>query len=108
MSSSQEIAEAAYALACLDIAQATARLAERHNFTPLLTDDADFTIKAGRHPVVEQALPASSPFIANDCQLSPNANLWLLTGPNMAGKSTYLRQNAHIAILAQAGFFCTC
>ena len=71
----------------------------------MLTDDLDFTIEAGRHPVVEQALPASSPFIANDCQLSPQANLWLLTGPNMAGKSTYLRQNAHIAILAQAGLF---
>ena len=103
---SGQICEAAYALACLDIAQATARLAERYNFTrPLLTDDVDFTIEAGRHPVVEQALPASSPFIANDCQLSPQANLWLLTGPNMAGKSTYLRQNAHIAILAQAGLF---
>ena len=103
---SGQIAEAAHALACLDIAQATACLAERHNFKcPLLTDDVDFTIEGGRHPVVEQALPASSPFIANDCQLSPQANLWLLTGPNMAGKSTYLRQNAHIAILAQAGLF---
>ena len=50
-------------------------------------------------------MPASSPFIANDCELSSQANLWLLTGPNMAGKSTYLRQNAHIAILAQAGLF---
>ena len=103
---SGQIAEAANALACLDIAQATARLAERHNFNrPVLTDDVDFTIEAGRHPVVEQVLPSSSPFIANDCQLSPQANLWLLTGPNMAGKSTYLRQNAHIAILAQAGLF---
>ena len=103
---SRQIAEAAHALACLDVAQATARLAERYNFNrPLLTDDVDFNIEAGRHPVVEQALPDASPFIANDCQLSPQANLWLLTGPNMAGKSTYLRQNAHIAILAQAGLF---
>ena len=61
MSASEQIAEAAFALACLDIAQATARLAERHNFTrPLLTDDSEFTIKSGRHPVVEQVLPASS------------------------------------------------
>ncbi len=103
---SEQIAEAAHALACLDIAQATARLSERHNFTrPSLTDGVDFTIEGGRHPVVEQVLPASSPFIANDCKLSPQANLWLLTGPNMAGKSTYLRQNAHIVILAQAGLF---
>jgi DNA mismatch repair protein MutS len=103
---SGQIAEAAHGLACLDVAQSTARLAERHNFIrPLLTDDAEFTIEAGRHTVVEQALPASSPFIANDCRMSKQANLWLLTGPNMAGKSTYLRQNAHIAILAQAGLF---
>ena len=104
---SGQIAEAAHALACLDVAHATARLAERHNYTrPFLREDTTFQIEAGRHPVVEQMLTTSSPFIANDCQLSEQANLWLLTGPNMAGKSTYLRQNAHIAILAQAGSVC--
>ena len=103
---SGQIAEAAHALACLDVAHATARLAERHNYTrPFLREDTTFQIEAGRHPVVEQMLTTSSPFIANDCQLSEQANLWLLTGPNMAGKSTYLRQNAHIAILAQAGLY---
>ena len=103
---SGQIAEAAHALACLDVAHSTARLAERHHYTrPFLRDDTTFQIEAGRHPVVEQMLTTSSPFIANDCQLSEQANLWLLTGPNMAGKSTYLRQNAHIAILAQAGLY---
>ena len=103
---SAQIAEAAHALACLDVAHATARLATRHNYTrPLLKDDTSFDIQGGRHPVVEQMLGASDPFIANDCRLSEQENIWLLTGPNMAGKSTYLRQNAHIAILAQAGLY---
>ena len=106
LAQSAQIAEAAHALACLDVAHATARLAERHNYTrPQLRDDTCFEIEAGRHPVVEQMLAAATPFIANDCQLSEQGNLWLLTGPNMAGKSTYLRQNAHIAILAQAGLY---
>ena len=65
-----------------------------------------FDIKGGRHPVVEQALKAQGvSFIANDCDLAPDNRLWLLTGPNMAGKSTFLRQNALIAILAQMGSF---
>ena len=103
---SAQIAEAAHALACLDVAHATARLAERHNYVrPQVRDDQTFNIQGGRHPVVEQMLGASTPFIANDCRLSEQENLWLLTGPNMAGKSTYLRQNAHIAILAQAGLY---
>ena len=71
----------------------------------------DFVIEGGRHPVVEQALTREGrPFIANDCDLSPPpgeaaGRIWLLTGPNMAGKSTFLRQNALIAILAQMGSF---
>jgi DNA mismatch repair protein MutS len=69
-----------------------------------------FDIEGGRHPVVEQALAQSAPFIANDCDLSPPAKekagrIWVMTGPNMAGKSTFLRQNALIAILAQMGAF---
>ena len=70
-----------------------------------------FRIARGRHPVVEAALADDDrgPFIANDCDLSPDgeqpARLWLVTGPNMAGKSTFLRQNALIAILAQMGSF---
>ena len=61
-------------------------------------------MSAGRHPVVE-AMQPDTPFVPNDCNLGPDRNLWLLTGPNMAGKSTFLRQNALIAILAQAGSF---
>ena len=70
-------------------------------------DDGDaFRIVGGRHPVVEQALASEGKrFIANDADLSEEHRLWLLTGPNMAGKSTFLRQNALIAILAQAGSF---
>src|SRR5262249_18788886 len=70
-----------------------------------------FTIEGGRHPVVEQALATDGgPFVANDCDLSPPPShkagrVWLLTGPNMAGKSTFLRQNALIAILAQMGSY---
>src|SRR5207248_6053229 len=64
-------------------------------------------VKGGRQPVVEAALAASQSggFIANDCDLCAGQRLWLLTGPNMAGKSTFLRQNALIAILAQIGSF---
>src|SRR5262249_58052429 len=67
--------------------------------------------EGGRHPVVEQTLAGDGgPFVANDCDLSPpasaaNGRIYLVTGPNMAGKSTYLRQNALIAILAQMGSF---
>lgn len=101
-----DIFAAAQALAKLDVANATARLAEQENYCcPVLSDDRRFFIKDGRHPVVEQSLPSAQSFMANDCQLDENQNLWLLTGPNMAGKSTYLRQNAHIAIMAQAGFY---
>ena len=96
----------AEAIAALDVACSTARLAELYDFCcPHLTDDTAFSIEAGRHPVVEQAISQETSFIANDCSLSEEANLWLLTGPNMAGKSTYLRQNAHMAILAQSGFY---
>ena len=94
------------AIAALDVACSTAKLAELFDYCcPHLTDDTTFSIEAGRHPVVEQAISQETKFIANDCSLSEEANLWLLTGPNMAGKSTYLRQNAHMAILAQAGFY---
>jgi len=106
------IKEAAEALATLDVATALAQLAvERDYVRPQLDGSLDFVVEGGRHPVVEQALTADGgPFVANDCDLSPPAGaaagrIWLLTGPNMAGKSTFLRQNALIAILAQMGSF---
>lgn len=99
----------ARALAEIDVAGALADLALARNWcAPKLDDSRAFTITAGRHPVVEAALDRTGqPFIANDCDLSAteSAAIWLLTGPNMAGKSTFLRQNALIAILAQMGSY---
>jgi DNA mismatch repair protein MutS len=103
------IAEAARALAELDIAAAFADLAAGENWVePVIDESRAFHVEAGRHPVVELALKrAGESFIANDCGLTQDSTpaIWLLTGPNMAGKSTFLRQNAIIALLAQAGAF---
>jgi DNA mismatch repair protein MutS len=106
------IKEAAEALAVIDVAAALAQLAvERHYVRPQIDASLDFVIEGGRHPVVEQMLAGDGgPFVANDCDLSAPASaasgrIYLVTGPNMAGKSTYLRQNALIAILAQMGSF---
>jgi DNA mismatch repair protein MutS len=113
--SATAIKDAAEALANLDVATALAQLAAAHAYVrPEVDATLDFIIEGGRHPVVEQALTGDGgPFIANDCDLSPPSEkgrekagrIYLLTGPNMAGKSTYLRQNALIAILAQMGSF---
>ena len=96
----------ARALAEIDLTAALAHLAVTENWArPRVDDSHAFEIAGGRHPVVEAALQKSgAPFVANDCDLT-NANIWLLTGPNMAGKSTFLRQNALLAILAQMGSF---
>ncbi len=98
--------------ALLDVATALAKLAIDDNYVrPEVDGSLGFAIEGGRHPVVEQALKRDGqPFIANACDLSPapaqtSGQLWLLTGPNMAGKSTFLRQNALIALLAQIGTF---
>ena len=104
---STEILQAARALACLDVVSSLAHLAIQKNWVrPTLTLGKEFDIKGGRHPVVEAALEKThTDFIPNDCNLNEQNNLWLLTGPNMAGKSTFLRQNALIAILAQMGSY---
>jgi DNA mismatch repair protein MutS len=99
---------AAAALATLDVAASQAVLAVEQRYArPVLVAGTEFKLVGGRHPVVEAALKAqgASGFVANDCELKPGQKLWLLTGPNMAGKSTFLRQNALIAILAQMGGF---
>ncbi len=120
---SAAIKECAEALGSLDVASALGTLAaERDYARPVVDDGHGFVIEGGRHPVVEQALARDgTPFVANDCNLSPPpppfpppqagedkegvGRIWLITGPNMAGKSTFLRQNALIAILAQMGSF---
>ncbi|PZX45843.1 DNA mismatch repair protein MutS [Roseinatronobacter thiooxidans] len=101
------LAQTARALAEIDLAAGLADIAQSAGWcAPKLDQSRIFQITGGRHPVVEAALERSGqPFIANDCDLSAEktAAIWLLTGPNMAGKSTFLRQNAVIAILAQMG-----
>ena len=102
------IARCAQALAGLDVSAALAELARDQGcIRPTIDDSLAFDIRGGRHPVVEAALRENgdSPFVANDCRLEGEQSLWLITGPNMAGKSTFLRQNALIAVLAQIGAF---
>ncbi|WP_092077543.1 DNA mismatch repair protein MutS [Poseidonocella sedimentorum] len=101
-----EIGDAARALAEIDLTTSLAELAQQENWSrPKIDDSRAFEIEAGRHPVVETSQRNSgTPFIANDCALGQES-IWLLTGPNMAGKSTFLRQNALIALLAQMGAF---
>jgi DNA mismatch repair protein MutS len=108
----EPIKAAAAALAAIDVSAALARLAAERNYVrPVVDDGLAFVIEGGRHPVVEQALARDGiPFIANDCDISPPngeqaGRISVITGPNMAGKSTYLRQNALIAVLAQMGSF---
>ncbi|MEZ5857351.1 MAG: DNA mismatch repair protein MutS [Hyphomicrobiaceae bacterium] len=131
VSARQQLGALASALAELDCLAALAELAEREGYVrPALEDTSTFEIRGGRHPVVEQALKAqkAGPFVENDCVLGQLATpttpaaapqpgrppgfdetaegrIWLVTGPNMAGKSTFLRQNALIVVLAQMGSF---
>ena len=110
MEHGEPLSAIADALGILDVASALGELAIAARYVrPEMDGGLRFKITRGRHPVVEAALQAANggPFVPNDCDLSPNAKgrLWLVTGPNMAGKSTFLRQNALIAILAQMGSF---
>ena len=112
MAASDDLRAAAQAFAMLDVATALAKLAIDENYVrPEVDNSLSFAIEGGRHPVVEQALKHNGqPFIANACDLSPgpeqkSGQIWLITGPNMAGKSTFLRQNALIALMAQIGSF---
>ncbi len=101
-----KLSQIAESLAFLDSIAAIAELSENRNYIrPELFNDKRFIIKDGRHVVVESHLKTDQTFIPNDCQLVENDRLWLLTGPNMAGKSTFLRQNALLVIMAQSGFF---
>ena len=103
------IAAAAEAVAVVDVTAALAELAASLDWTrPKIDGSLSFRITGGRHPVVEAALKrGGAAFIANDCDLSgvEAGRILLVTGPNMGGKSTYLRQNALVAVLAQMGSF---
>jgi DNA mismatch repair protein MutS len=116
----QALSAVASALAEIDHLSALAELAATENYVrPDITETGGFEIRGGRHPVVEQALrqSRSGAFIENDCVLGldnakpagsdeeTTARIWLVTGPNMAGKSTFLRQNALFVVLAQMGSF---
>jgi DNA mismatch repair protein MutS len=109
----EAIKAAANAIAVIDVSAALAALADEQAYCrPTVDGSLDFSIRGGRHPVVEQALrkAAGNPFVANHCDLSPadgqkNGSIWVITGPNMGGKSTFLRQNALIAIMAQMGSY---
>ncbi len=109
MVSADDISRSANALAELDIAAALADLALENNYCrPELDNSLIFEVEDGRHPVVEASIKRNNEgvFVGNNCSLDgENNRIWLLTGPNMAGKSTFLRQNAIIAIMAQIGSF---
>ena len=108
----ESVAETADALAAIDLAASFADLAAEENWVrPSIFSDRRFRVRSGRHPVVEAALrrSGSGSFVANDCDLTGEegrgCSIWLVTGPNMAGKSTFLRQNALILLLSQTGSF---
>ena len=110
LAASGPIGLAARALAEIDLAAGLADMAAAESWVePVVDDSRAFVVTGGRHPVVERALrrQGAGPFVANDCALTEAGTpaIWLLTGPNMAGKSTFLRQNALIALLAQAGSY---
>ncbi|MEP0189133.1 MAG: DNA mismatch repair protein MutS [Erythrobacter sp.] len=103
----EAIAATAAAIARLDVSAGNAeRAAEGEWCRPTIANDTLLSIEKGRHPVVEAALTKSAErFVANDCALAAKDRLWLIGGPNMGGKSTFLRQNALIVLMAQAGCF---
>ena len=107
VAAANRIAATADAFARIDVAASHAeRAAEGGWCLPHLTDLACLEVEGGRHPVVEEALRGEGErFVANDCALGSNDRLWLITGPNMGGKSTFLRQVAIAALLAQAGSY---
>lgn len=98
-----EITRTAYAIAALDVSASHAYLAHEKRYNrPLLDESLIFDVEEGRHPVVEALLPSSTPFVPNGATVD---GVWIITGPNMGGKSTFLRQNALIALMAHMGMY---
>ncbi len=105
-SSAETIYFAAQSISAIDVMASLGELAAQNNYNrPKVDESLAFNIKGGRHPVVEAGVELEGKFIKNDSDFASSQRLWLLTGPNMAGKSTFLRQNALIAIMAQVGSF---
>ena len=102
----ERILASAFAVAEIDVFLSLAKLAIEHGYIrPIITTGNEFEIIEGRHPVVEAFCKDGEHFIPNSCELKLENRLWLLTGPNMAGKSTFLRQNALIILMAQLGSY---
>jgi len=104
----KELSDLSYAISRLDVASSLAEISVLHNFVrPKILNDQTLNIKGGRHPSVEFSMikNGEGQFYSNNCNLSIKDRIWLITGPNMAGKSTFLRQNAIITILAQSGSY---
>ena len=102
----ERILASAFAIAEIDVFLSLAKLAIEHGYIrPIITTGNEFEIIEGRHPVVEAFCKDGEHFIPNSCELKLENRLWLLTGPNMAGKSTFLRQNALITLMAQLGSY---
>ena len=112
MIEAEDISRTSKALAELDLGAALADLAVEKNYCrPIVDESLSFEIEDGRHPVVEAAIEKEheAAFVGNDCKLGEDESMiWLITGPNMAGKSTFLRQNALIAVMAQMGSYVPC
>ena len=105
---SQKLSEISYAISRIDVGSSLAELSAISNFVrPNILEDQTLNIIGGRHPSVELAMlkKREGQFHSNNCLLNDSDRIWLITGPNMAGKSTFLRQNAIISILAQAGAY---
>ncbi len=105
----QDLQTSGRALSCIDVIASLARTAMDRSYTrPAITESGPILIRGGRHPVIEQVFP-EVPFVPNDVELSsPERNIAILTGPNMAGKSTYLRMSALLIVMAQMGSFLPC
>ena len=108
---SDDILRTAKALGELDVGAALADLAQEKQYCrPVVDDSLEFDVVNGRHPVVERSIERENngSFVGNNCRLNEQNSIWLLTGPNMAGKSTFLRQNAIIVVMAQMGSYVPC